>query len=176
VRGSLLSSLGALAIAAAIALGAGGCGGGSDSASGESTGATATGGGANQTVHSSSLSKAEFIKRADAICTREKTKGLEAMGAYVKESKGAAGQEKAALIGEAIQKVFLPSVQSQVDQIRALGAPEGDEQEVEAILVALEEAVEGASQGTPSSAHFAQSFSNAGSLAREYGLSGCVYG
>jgi hypothetical protein len=176
VRGSLLSSLAALAIAAAIALGVGGCGGGSNSTSSESTNTTAASGGKQAKVHSSSLGKTEFIEKADAICTREKTKGLEAMGAFVKENKGATGQAKAELIGEAIQKVFLPSIQSQVDQIRALGAPEGDEQEVEAILVALEEAVEGASQGSPSSARFAHSFANSGALAREYGLTACVYG
>jgi hypothetical protein len=181
VRGSLLSSLGALAIAAAIALAVGGCGGSSDSTSAESTGAESTGtestgGGQQTTVHTSSLSKTEFIEKADAICTREKSKGLNAMGAYVKENQGATSLGKAELIGEAIQKVFLPSVQSQVDQIRALGAPAGEEQEVEAILVSLEEAVEGASQGTPSSARFAQSFANSGALAREYGLTACVYG
>jgi hypothetical protein len=182
VRGSLLSSLGALAIAAAVALGVAGCGGGSDSSSSssESTGATtAAAGGGKQTktaVHSSSLSKEEFVEKADAICVREKTKGLEAMGAYAKEHQGAAGQSKAEVIGEAIQKVFLPSVQAQVDQIRALGAPEGEEQEVEAVLVALEEAVEEASHGTPSSARFSQSFANAGALATEYGLTSCVYG
>lgn len=176
MRGSLLSSLGALAVAAAVALGVGGCGGGSDSTSAESAGATAAGGGKQTAIHSSSLNKEEFIEKADAICTRAKTEGLEAMGAYVKENKGAAGQSKVELIGEAVQKVFLPSVQSQVDQIRALGAPEGEEQEVEAILVALEEGVEEASQGTPSNARFAQSFASSGALAREYGLTGCVYG
>jgi hypothetical protein len=179
VRGSLLSSLGALAIAAAVALGVAGCGGGSsNSTSAESTGSTTTaaGGGKQTKTHSPSLSKEEFVEKADAICTRGKTKGLEAMGVYAKEHQGTAGQSKAEVIGEAVQKVFLPSVQSQVDQIRALGAPAGEEQEVEAILAALEEAVEEASQGAPSSARFAKSFASAGALAREYGLTACVYG
>jgi hypothetical protein len=199
----LLSSLCALAVAAAIALIVGGCGssgssstaatGGESTAAangestaandestgggGESTGTASAGGNKETTAHSSSLSKAEFVKQANAICTREKTKGLEAMGAYAKQHRGAAtGQAKIELIGEAIQKVFLPSVQSQVNQIRALGAPAGDEQEVEALLDSLEEAVEKASQGTASSARFGQAFASSGKLAREYGLSDCVYG
>jgi hypothetical protein len=195
----LLSSLCALAVAAAIALIVGGCGGSSSGGStaasggestaaahgessgggsgGESTGTTPAGGGKETTAHSSSLSKAEFVEQANAICTREKTKGLEEMGAYAKQHRGAAtGQAKIELIGEAIQKVFLPSVQSQVNQIRALGAPAGDEQEVEALLDSLEEAVEKASQGTASSARFGQAFASSGKLAREYGLSDCVYG
>jgi hypothetical protein len=195
----LLSSLCALAIAAAIALVVGGCGSSGSSSSstaasgGESTAATngeptagggsqstgtgTAGGGKEKTPHSSSLSKAEFIKQADAICTREKTKGLQAMGAYVKQHQGATTEQaKAELIGEAVQKVFLPSIQSQVNQIRALGAPAGDEQEVEALLDALEEAVEKASEGAASSANFAQAFTGSAKLAREYGLSGCVYG
>lgn len=179
VRGSLLSSLCTLAIAAAIALAVGGCGGGSDSTTGsggESTSSTAAGGGGETTVRSSSLSKAEFSEKAAAICTREKTKGLEAMGTYLKQHPGATGAAKIELIGEALQKVFLPAVQRQIDQIRALGAPAGDEEEIEAFLSSLQEAVDGASQGTPSNGKFAQAFASSASLAHEYGLDACAYG
>lgn len=190
VRGSLLSSLGVLAIAAAVALAVGGCGGSSDSngGGGESTGSTGGGGketsgggkeatgGKETTVQSSSLSRAEFVERAGAICTREKTKGLEEMGAYVKQHPGATGAGKLELIGEALQKVFLPSVQRQIDQIRALGAPAGDEQEIEAFLSALQEAVDEAGQGTPSNGKFGQAFASSANLAHEYGLDACAYG
>jgi hypothetical protein len=174
----------------AIALAVAGCGGSGDSTSGssESTG-TATagkeaggtnkegkGGGNEAPVHSSSLSKEEFIAKAGAICTREKTKGLEAMGEYVKQQPGVAGKAKIELIGEALQKVFLPAVQRQIDQIRALGAPEGEEAEVEAFLSALQEAVDQAGQGTPANGQFAKDFASSAALAHEYGLTACAYG
>lgn len=153
-----------------------GCGSSGDStaASSESTGTATTG--KEAPVHSSSLSKEEFIAQAGAICTKEKTAGLEAMGNYVKQHPGATGQGKVALIGEALQKVFLPSIQRQVDQIRALGAPEGEEQEVEAFLDALQEAVDQASQGTPSGGKFGKAFASSAALAHEYGLTACAYG
>jgi hypothetical protein len=173
----LLSSLCAVAIAAAVALAVGGCGGGDSTGSGgESTSSTTGGGGGETTVHSSSLSKAEFSEKAAAICTREKTKGLEAMSTYLKQHPGAAGAAKIELIGEALQKVFLPAVQRQIDQIRALGAPAGDEEEIEAFLSALQEAVDEASQGTPSNGKFAQAFASSASIAHEYGLDACAYG
>lgn len=191
VREGPLSSLCVLAIAAAVALTVGGCGGGGSSGSSSESTATATasgggkeaspggkeasGGGKQAGGGSSSLSKEEFIAKAGAICTREKTKGLEEMGEYVKQHP-ATGKAKLEEIGEALQTVFLPAVQRQVDQIRALGAPAGDEDEVEAILDALEEAVQEAGQGTPSNGSFAKAFASSASLAREYGLAACAYG
>lgn len=190
VREARLSSLCALAIAAAIGLTVGGCGGSSDSTavSSESTdtatagkeaggaGKEGKGGGNEAPVHSSSLSKEEFIAQAGAICTKEKTAGLEAMGEYVKQQPGVAGAAKIELIGEALQKVFLPAVQRQIDQIRALGAPEGEEAEVEAFLSALQEAVDQAGQGTPANGQFAKDFASSAELAHEYGLTACAYG
>jgi len=170
-------------IALVVALG--GCGGG-DSSSSATTGGEATGtatqgesGGASgkSPAPSGGLSKAEFVKRANAICEKRKKQSLAKMGAYVKQHKRGTGGTNAALIVEAVKAVFLPGVETQVKEIRALGAPPGDEAEVEDFLTALEEGVAGASEasGSPSAA-FGKSFARSAKLAREYGIDGCVYG
>jgi hypothetical protein len=180
VRGTLLPGV-CLALVAAIAVLVGGCGGGSDS-----TGTAGTGGGAeaksgngSAAEAASSLSKSEFVEKADAICNRDKRQGLAEMSTYVKEkgAESASPQAKIALLREALQAVFLPKVQDQIDEIRALGAPQGDEQEVEAFLAALQEGLDAASKAaTPTNALFGQSFKRSGELARAYGLTACAYG
>lgn len=178
------------AVAAALA----GCGGGGDSTS---TGATANGSGANSagstaeatttngaattktapSEGSSSTSKAEFVRQANAICAAGKKQGLAAMGAYVKQHPTASPQEKVKLLTEAVQTAFLPEIQTQIDEIRALGAPAGDEGQVNAYLAAMQEGVDAASKASsPSTSLFGQSFKRSAGLARKYGLDSCAYG
>jgi hypothetical protein len=162
----LFLSIAAVALVAAI----GGCGSSSSSSSGS------TAGSASSAEGSSSLSKAEFVEQADEICTEGKQKGLEEMSAYAK-AHASPGEPKLETLAKALQAAFLPAVQTQVDEIRALGAPQGDEAEVKAILAALEEAVESASKSSPSAGpNFGSNFKHSGELAREYGLNGCAYG
>jgi hypothetical protein len=65
-------------------------------------------------------------------------------------------------------------VRKQIDEIRALGIPSGDEQEVEAIFAAAEEALK-ETEEDPSV--FGQGgvgpFAKANKLSREYGLTVC---
>jgi hypothetical protein len=161
-------------MATAVAVALYGCGGGSGStgtSAGAGTGAETS---SEATVRSSSLSKEEFTAKADAICTRGKKQGLVAMSAYVKEHPGSSKSKSEQLI-EAIHATFLPQIQKQVDQIRALGAPEGEEEQVTAILAAMEEGVEAAASAS-ANAQFSQSFEHSAELAREYGIEACVYG
>lgn len=126
---------------------------------------------------SGGLSKAEFVKQANAICEQGKKQSLAKMAAYVKKQKGGSGQPNPALLVKAVKAVFLPGVETQIDEIRALGAPPGDEAKVEAFLAALEEGVNAADEGSGSpNAAFGQSFKRSAKLAREYGLDGCAYG
>jgi hypothetical protein len=123
----------------------------------------------------SSPAKAAFVKRANTICTKGYVKGLKKVNAYVK-AHTKSGQPKPEQFIKAYQAALLPAVQSQIDEIRALGAPPGDEQQVEAFLAAMEEAVDTAGQGRVSSLpRFEASFERSAKLARGYGLSACAY-
>lgn len=143
-----------------------GCGGGSDSSSSTAGGATASAGG--------EISQEEFVERADAICTSGKKKGLLAMSAYAKAHQGS-GKSKSALLIEAIHATFLPQVQTQVEEIRALGLPEGEADQAKAFLKAMEEGIETASKAGQGS-QFSSSFKHSAELARELGITSCVYG
>jgi hypothetical protein len=138
-----------------LALVGAGCGGG-DNKSG-STG-------------SSSISKTEFVRKGNAICAAG-NKEIEAQarkifGPHKKPSKSETKQFAS--------RVLLPSVQKQVDQIRALGAPAGDEAKVKAILDAAQQGVDkGKQDPLVLMKQNAGPFKKANALARAYGLKVC---
>lgn len=119
-----------LVVASAFALGAiAGCGG---SDSGEST-------------DSAPLSKAAFIEKGDAICERLQDQQIEALEGYEDahpEVQKELSRDPSATQGKVVKIVAVAPIEASVSEFRALAAPEGDEQEVEAILEALEEAAE----------------------------------
>ncbi|HET8564898.1 MAG TPA: hypothetical protein VFL77_00315 [Solirubrobacterales bacterium] len=147
---ALLGALVALAIIVA------GCGGGSDS-----------------TESTSSLTKAEFVKKGNAICAKgneEIEKGFEKFGkehGFSKEKEPSKAE-----LEEAVETVVIPSVSNEVESIRALGPPD---EEAEAVLDAAEGALE---KGEEDPKLFlkeesAGPFAKANKLAREYGLTKC---
>jgi hypothetical protein len=154
VRAAVLSLLASLLLALAA-----GCGD-SDDSSGDS-----------------SLSQAEFVERAEEICKTETEEALARMGPYVqrleREGNGAGGPRE--LQAEAIQAIILPSVESQIDQIRKLGVPSGDEEQVKAFLTALEDAVD-TSEAAPLTPRANAAFSRVNRIGRAYGLRRCAYG
>jgi hypothetical protein len=163
-----------------------GCGGGSggDSTAAGDGGSTATAGpegesassgGGSASPSSATPAKGEFVVQANAICKKQKEAGLAAVGEYVKEHGGAA--ESSAILVRALHVVFLPYVQSQVDEIAALGAPQGDRDEVQAYLNAMQKAVDQAGDSGPNATQvFTQSFAPSAKLARQYGIDACAYG
>lgn len=116
----------ALAASIAVVLAAG-CGG-------DDTTGSASGG----TVSSSSISKAAFIKQGDAICEAGR-KRLAAAGESIVTSPP---REREALARELIPTVLVPVLKADIAGLRDLGAPRGDEEEVEAILEGFEEILE----------------------------------
>jgi hypothetical protein len=124
------TTLMALAASGAIALTA--CGG-DDSSDSSSTAAETT------STAAATITKDEFIKQGNEICVA----GNKEIDASAQEvfSKGAKpSEEDVAKFGT---DTVAPSVQSQIDAIRALGAPEGDE---EVITQALDDAQSGVDQ------------------------------
>jgi hypothetical protein len=122
-----------LAIVLAAALIVAGCGGGgSDS--------TATGSDGDS---SASLSKAEFIKEADAICKEGGKQAQSEFAAFLKESKIPEGKEPTDAQWEEIgTQILAPVLQQQVDEIRQLGTPAADEAQIEIFLEGVDKAVE----------------------------------
>jgi len=140
-----------------IALAMAGCGGGSDSSS----------------ATTGSISKAAFIKKADAVCQKGTERMQRAILVFLKQHKDVKRPNKAQsekLVGTAI----VPSVKTEIKELKALEVPEGDEEHVDAIINALEEGLETAETNPEAVVGSSDAvFGISGRLAGEYGATVC---
>ncbi len=145
-----------VAAAIAVALVVAGCGGGDDSST--------------TTV---SVSKAAFIKKVDAVCQKGTERMQRAILVFLKQHKDVQRPNKAQsekLVGTAI----VPSVETELKELKALEAPESDEERVDAIISALEEGLETAEDNPEAVVASSDAvFGISGRLAGEYGAEVC---
>ncbi len=145
-----------LAGALAIALIAAGCGSSSD----DST---------------ASITKAEFIKKSDAACTKGNEQIESEFQSYAR--KNGISEKKEPTEAQSTQlseTILLPAVQQEVEEIRALGAPSGEEDKVNAVLDAVEEGIEKGEEDPGSLVtENPAAFAKANKLANEYGFKVC---
>ena len=140
-----------LALIAVFALGviAAGCGGGDD----------------NSDTTTTSLTKAAWIAKADAICQQ----GNQEIDQAARQQFGNQ-KPTAADVQKFATETALPNTQSQVDKIKALGAPSGDEDQVNKILDTVQADIDKAkSAGDIEESTFA----DGNALAKQYGLKVC---
>lgn len=112
--------VGVLAIAALAA----GCGSGDDSTDTEAVDVTIT--------------KDQLIAQGDKICEKGNQRLEDEADEYAKENDVDTSNPTEEQQEDVIVTVVGPALQSQADEIDALGAPEGEEDEVDAIVEALE--------------------------------------
>ena len=148
-----------LAIAGALgALAFAGCGGGEES----STTSTTTSGGP--------LTKEQFLARGNAIC-RTGTYEIDQAADRV-----FTGRKPSAAQLQQFADLAVPAVQAQIDGIRALAPPEGDEDQVSAILDAAQQGNDKV-EADPSLLAAGQEgddpYDQANELASDYGLTEC---
>ncbi|HET8955489.1 MAG TPA: hypothetical protein VFN18_07515 [Solirubrobacterales bacterium] len=151
-KASLLALAAMLALAVLVA----GCGGGDET----TDSATVT------------LTKTEFIKQGDTIC-KEANEANETEAEEFAEENGFT-LEKASKdqLEEAVAEVLVPSLNQQAEELDALGAPEGDEDKVEEIVVALEDAT-GEIEDDPSLVFEEKTLEKPNQLAEAYGFKVC---
>jgi hypothetical protein len=121
---------------------------------------------AGETLATSSLSKPQFIKKANALCTQREQKVVQQAAAYQASHPKASSQE-------VIEAVLVPGLRTQIAEVRKLGAPAGDEQQVEAILVAKSEALDRIEAEHLPQGQFHQVFTKSRNLSHAYGLQIC---
>lgn len=118
------------------------------------------------------LTKQEFITEADQICSD----GNAEIEAAAEQTFGQSDQPPSATEQEQFAAdTVIPNIQSQVDQIGDLAPPEGDEDQIQAILDA---AREGLDAGEEEPSLFTEQggqdpLAEASRLARDYGLTVC---
>lgn len=148
----------------AIALVAG-CGGGDD---------TSSGGGGDSSEAASSLTKPEFIKQADKICAD----GNESIAAeaeeFAEENDIDTEKPTTAQQEEVVSDVVAPAIREQAEKIDDLGAPSGEEDEVTAIVEAVESGADEAEASPETLVEGDEGpFEEANELASKFGLKVC---
>jgi hypothetical protein len=142
-----------LGLAAVTALVVAGCGGGDD-----------------DSTSTSSLAKPAWIAKADAICQQ----GNQDIEQAANEQFGKQDQQPT---DEQVQQftsaTVVPSVQRQIDEIRDLGAPSGDEDQVNKILDTVQADIDKAKSATTLQG---DTFADGNALATQYGLKVCGRG
>lgn len=86
------------------------------------------GGGGEETA-TAAATKAQFIKQADAVCSKVKKEREAAIATYKKEYPGGAEAAEENL-DEGLKKVIAPSMRKEVEQLEALTVPAGDDEAV----------------------------------------------
>jgi hypothetical protein len=142
-----------LGLAAVTALVAAGCGGGGD-----------------DSTSTSSLAKPAWIAKADAICQQ----GNQEIEQAANEQFGQQDQEPTdEQVQQFTSETVVPNVQKQIDQIRDLGAPSGDEDQVNKILDTVQADIDKAKSATTLQG---DTFADGNALATQYGLKVCGRG
>jgi hypothetical protein len=122
-KGLVVGMLGALlALVALIA----GCGG-----SGSST---------TSTTSEAPLTKAEFIRKGDAICQTGNEASTTEIEQFAKEN-GFGSEPTKAQFEEVVTEVLAPNLEHQADELDALVPPAKDKAEIEAIIASLRETI-----------------------------------
>jgi hypothetical protein len=148
-------------IAAAIvaALLVAGCGGSDDSSSGKS------------------ISKEEFIAKADAICKAGNERMEKELFKFLRQSRTGGSLRKPSVEQNEkfIVAVLIPNLKREIKEIKALGVPDGDEERIDALIAALEEGLKTAEDKTATVAAGTSDivFGIASRLAGEYGATVC---
>jgi hypothetical protein len=130
--------------------------------------------GCGSSKKSTALSKAEFLKRGNAICKRGND---EINRAAQKIFPNSHAQPSQADEKKFATNTLIPSVQSQIDGIKALGAPKGDESKVKAIINSAQAALDkGKKNPLLLVSNKQHPFAKTNQMARAYGLTVCGSG
>jgi hypothetical protein len=126
-------------------------------------------------VETGSLSKAEFIKKADAICEATKNKFSAKYGALLeKHGIGGSKAEEEALIGDIVEQALLPNYEKGIEEISALGAPRSDEEQIASFLNTTQQRLDEIREDPAELSKTPEPFTKAEKIARSYGFEGCA--
>lgn len=94
------------------------------------------------TETTAAITKAEFVSKGNAVCVKgEKAQEAE-INAYVKKHGLEKKKPSKAQNVELVETVLAPNIQSQIDEVKALGAPSGEEQQVSSALELSQQTLE----------------------------------
>jgi hypothetical protein len=144
---------------------ASGCGGGdSSSASADEI-----------TVKTGSLSKKQFIARADAMCKAARSRfDHDYSTQFERNPPKPSKSAEVAWLGELVDTSLLPHYEKLIAEIGALGAPSADKQEVTAFLKTFQRRLDVIHEKPTELSATVTPFAKATALAKAYGANGCA--
>lgn len=117
-----------------------------------------------------SLPKAEYMKQAEVVCQSYESEREEVLGKGLEE----VGTNPKPAQKEELLLNVLATYENMTEQLRDLGVPEGQEQKAEAMLEAMDEAVEKAKANPESAFTSDLPFREANKQVQALGLDNCV--
>jgi hypothetical protein len=129
----------------------------------------------NNNTSTTALTKAEFLKKGNAICKKGNQQINQASKtAFLSKGKPSGPPPKSAQVKFATDSL-IPTIQGEIDGVKALGAPAGDEAQVKAITDSAQSALD---KGKADPTLLLQSgkknpFAKSNKLANAYGLTVC---
>jgi len=115
-------------------------------------------------------SKTEFIKDANAICKE----GDKRINADAEKAFSANKRPSKAEVTKFSEDTAIPEIQAQIDDLRDLGAPSGDDEKVSAILDEAQSALDEVEADPTVFLSDTDPFAKANKLAKGYGLTECA--
>ena len=126
------------------------------------------------TVQTGSLSKAEFIEKADAICKAGQAEFVANFTQFSKvhqaELNDPAKKEK--LLNEIVESLIDPTIEEDIERISGLGAPNSYAPQVTKFLTALQARLDEAHED-PSGLVIQHAWKKATDVAKAVGMKGC---
>jgi hypothetical protein len=132
--------------------------------------AAGCGGSDSDTTSTTALTKSEFLAVGNKICA----KGDKEINQAANQTFGN-GQPSASEVNQFVTKTVIPSVQSQINGVKALPPPAGDEAQVDAIVNSAQEALDKAKADPKllTDSGGKDPFAESNKLAKAYGLTKC---
>jgi len=134
--------------------------------------------GSDTTEVTVTVTKKELIAQGDAICKQGNEEIEEGFESFAEENNIPDGEEPNDAQGvEIVEQIIVPSLKTQSELIRGVGAPEGDEEEIGEMLDSLDAAIEEAEDDPE--ALFSEDtdpFGDPNQKAQDYGFSECGEG
>ena len=129
------------------------------------------GGGSSSPTTTAGLSKSQFVAKGNQICA----KGNQEINAAAKKVFSSSQEPSQAAQNKFVTATVIPGIQSQIDGIKALPAPSGDEDQVNAITSAAQSALDKVKSDPTllTQQSGTDPFAQANKLANAYGLTQC---
>jgi len=129
----------------------------------------------NNSTSTTALTKAEFLKKGNAICKKGNQQINKAAHQTFTKKKYPTGPPPQSVQKKFATDTLIPTVQGEIDGVKALGAPAGDEAQVKAIIDSAQSALD---KGKADPTLLLQNgkkdpFAKSNKLANAYGLTVC---